>query len=386
MARFIEGAVGILPPSALGCAYFYHLTEGMRRLNGRVFFLERRASASGRALRAHGEIRIASGHRLEGVSSGAFLKPDLLAGFERGQLPEVVLVCANPDQLLGILDEWVRVIERISEAGELGAVEASLPLLVLTANGIYFQRTRQLLIERLEEATLLGRLPDLWPALMPRVVGRLLRGVSLQSGVREGEGAETVYRPGPRGLTRIAGGEGARRCCEVLLGHGGWVELAAHGLATRLEIDKAMFNLPANLLGQIYAIDETGGFCRLTVAEIVVPERLPEIRELAYQVFLVGKAIKVYAADEDFETVYAAPQAVWKTHGTHIPSSLQWVALGLRRGTLKPEIPPTEAWLLDPLMRCARSAGLEGTADYFERLKGRLEKKLRLAVARACAS
>ena len=124
-------------------------------------------------------------------------------------LPEIVLLCPNPDQLPGILNTVVQLLERMNEHGEL-TPEFELPTLVLSSNGIYYQRLRQQFIERLEESTLLGRLPDLWPDIMPRIVGRLLRGVTIQTGVRDGIGADAVYHPGPRGITRLAGGDQKR--------------------------------------------------------------------------------------------------------------------------------------------------------------------------------
>ena len=66
-------------------------------------------------------------------------------------------------------------------------------------------------------------------------------------------------------------------------------------------------------------------------------------------------------------------------HAEHIPSSLQWVQMKLSLGTLGAEITPTEAWLLEPLIRDAKAPGLEDTASYFQQLKDELVKKLTLA-------
>ncbi len=389
MAGLRTGSIGIEPPSALGSGFFCYLTDSLTRLDDQVYFLERPGSASGEALRRGGEIRIAAGGTLHRLSARTHLKPDLVRSYEAGELPEVVLVCANPDQLLGIVDAFVTVLEQVHHDGLLEGDTPPVPILVLCANGIYFQRIRQLYIERIEEGTLYGRLPDLWPGRMPWIVGRLMRGVTLQSAIREGQGAETVYRPGPRGLTRLAGGEdqSRERCHEVLVRKGGWFEIARHASATRLELDKAMFNLPANLLGQIYAIDERGQFTPLTVAQIVTKEREGEIRELLRQVFWVGRAIKVYGESDSIEALYAEVLSIWQSHGDHVPSSVQWVGFKLREGTLEPAITPTESWLLEPLVRYARSAGLEDAAAYFEGLKERLVRKLISAIgaARGCS-
>ncbi len=373
------GTVGILPPGALGMAFYYHLTQQLTQLEG-VYFLERRGSASAQALKSSGALQIQTAQGIQVIPTQGVLQPDLIHCYEAGWVPEVILVCPNPDQVLSFISTTVYLLETIYAQGALEALP--LPILVLSANGIYFQRVRQLFIEKLEEATLFGRLPDLWPELMPRIVGRLVRGVTVQTGVREGAGRETVYYPGPRGRTRLAGGDSASRgrAGALLQELGGWFEEAPHSSATRLEFDKALINLACNVLGQIYAIDEHGQFNPLIVDQIITPERYGEIRELVYRVLQVGQAVRAYGPQEDLEAMFQELLRSCQIHGGHIPSSLQWIAMKIRLGTLEPEITPTEAWLIDPLIRYALAGGLEGAAFYFEQLKRRLIQKLILAV------
>ena len=380
MTALREGTIGILPAGALGVSFFYHLTGELARVDEKIFFLERTGSTSAARLRQQTELAIADARGVRRVNVVNLWKPDLLACHAAGFLPEILLVCPNPDQLLGVITDVVQLLERIHRDGGLETAALPLPLIVLCANGIYFQRVRQIFLEKLEEATLLGRLPDLWPALMPRLVGRLLRGVTIQTGVREGAGAETIYRPGPRGITRIAGGDATNRvrCAEVLSARGGWFEVADCA-PTRVEFDKAMVNLVANLLGQLYAISDAGEFRALTVGEIIRPEHEAEIRQLCEQVFRIGQAVKAYGAQEDFVPVLAATRASLQQHAGHTPSSLQWVALRLRAGQLDASLTPTEAWLLDPLMHYARSAGLEQAGQFLAELKQRLLARLALA-------
>jgi hypothetical protein len=384
MAAITEGTVGIVPPGALGVSFFYHLTRELRQRDGRVSFLARGGSASAAALSSADALRVRDSQGLHRVPLAGLLHPDLLACHTAGGLPEVLLACPNPDQLLPLITACVELLERAHSAGGLSGGSLPLPQVVLCSNGIYFQRLRQIYLEKLEEATLLGRLPDLWPDLMPRIVGRLLRGVTIQTGVREGTGADAIYQPGPRGITRLAGGDAAsrERCQALLSGLGGWFELAAHSSATRLEFDKAMVNLTANLFGQLYAIDDAGRFTPLTVAQITVPERHADIREMAGHVHATGLAVRAYAAGESPEAAFRELIEGFRGHEHHVPSSLQWVGLKLRLGQLAPELTPTETWLLEPLIRYARSAGLEDSARYFEQLKERLLRKLVAAAGR----
>jgi hypothetical protein len=376
MPALREGAIGILPAGALGVSLFYHLTGELSAVKDDVYFLARAGSASSAVLHEGQKLRIADARGLRELPAATLLKPDMLACAEHGDLPEVLILCPNPDQLLSMITNFVELLERVHERGQLD--QLPLPIIVLSSNGIYYQRLRQIFIEKLEEATLLGRLPDLWPDIMPRIVGRFLRGVTIQTGLREGSGADAIYRPGPRGITRLAGGDTAsrERSCKLLSGKGGWYDLALNSSATRLEFDKGIINLATNLLGQLYAIDEAGNFKPLTVAQILSPEREPEIRRLAAEVFAVGQAVKAYARTDQFEDIYRPLRETLDLHREHVPSSLQWVALRLRTGELEAGLTPTETWLLEPLIRYARSAGLDDSVRYFEGLKEELIRKL----------
>lgn len=378
MGRVQKGCLGILPAGALGVAFFHHLTGELTRLDGGVCFLEREGSASGAALRAAGTLRIGDAT----IDMRRIARPHLLACFEAGWLPEIVLVCTQPDQLLGMMKTIVRLIERVHSAGALDDAVSELPVFVLCSNGIYFQRVRQYFIELIEEAITFGRLPELWPDRMPRIVGKLLRGVTIQTGLREGEGADAIYRPGQRGRTQLTGGDAANRAraAELMGSLGGWVEVAAHPSATRVEFDKALVNLCINLLGQLHAIDDAGHFRLLTIREIFAEEGSDEPRELARHVIDVGRAVGAYSAEDDFETLYSQMMASGRLFLDHVPSSLQWIEQQLRRGGLEARPTPTERWLLEPLIRYARVAALEEAAHYFERLTRQIEHRLALAV------
>ena len=356
---------------------FHHLTRRLANNDGAVFFLERAGSRSGKALRDKGALAIAGAQGIQHVPTAPLFRGDLLGAFEQSALPEVLLICSNPDQLPSILNSVVQLLERMNDERQLTR-EMDLPVFVLSSNGIYYQRLRQQFIERLEEATLLGRLPDLWPDIMPAIVGRLVRGVTIQTGLREGTGGDAVYVPGPPGITRLAGGDQTvrHRACELLSGRGGWFELARHDSATRLEFDKAMVNLSANLLGQFYATDAEGRFTALRVCEIVTAEHEKEIRVLAQHVFDVGRAVKVYGAGEKFSDVFAQMLQTTHQHDEHVPSTLQWISMRLRQGKLEAKLTPTEEWLLDPLIRYAHAAGLHETGHYFETLKKRAIENL----------
>lgn len=376
--------VGILPAGALSIGFFYHLTRQLQRLDEQVFLLERSGSESAKALKQQGFFTIGDTSGTHNIPTDTSFKPDLLTCFNADHLPEVLLVCPNPDQLNEVIGNLVELLECIHQQSPLSATSLPFPIVVLCSNGIYFQRLRLLFLEKLEESVLFGRLPDLWPDLMPLIVARLLRGVTLQTGVREGSGSSSVYRPGPRGITLIAGGDPThrRRCCKLLTHLGGWFEQAGHDSATHLEFDKAMLNLSTNLLGQIHGIDDAGNFTPLTIGEMIQGPQAKEIRELCEWVFRIGKAVRAYDAEDNFEERFEACLENLRLHHEHIPSSVQWVGLHYTAGTLEPKLTPTEAWLLGPLIRYARGANQEEAARYIENLKHRLLQKLQKAAKR----
>lgn len=384
MNSSVKESVGILGNGALGVSFFYHLTGQIEDVDRDIYLVESLDSESAKKLKQRGSISIAVGDKTYCLSTDIVFRPPLSICYQSHFLPEIVLVCCNPDRLLEVITTVVDLLILMDQRGGIESQIDSIPLFVLCANGIYFQRFRQIFLEKLEEATLFGRLPDLWPDLMPQIVGRLLRGVTIQTGIREGSGEGTIYRPGPEGRTFITGGnaETRERCYQVLSGRYPGFEKVFSVSATRLEFDKALVNLASNLLGQLKAIDREGNFKVLTVGQIINPAHEPEIRELTEQVIRVGKRVKVYAPEEGVEEIYRQTIETCRPHFAHIPSSLQWVDIKLRSGQLTAEITPTESWLLEPLIRYAKASGLEECAHYFQQLKQQLIDKLTRASTR----
>ena len=374
--------VGILPLGALGAAFFYHLTRGNIGTNSRVQFVERRGSASRASLAQRGTLTISADGIEFTIQAKDACRPDLLAFVQSGWLPDVLLVCTQPDQLLPVVGDYVKLLEQLYEAKGLEAALERLPLLVLTSNGIYHERVRRFLVELLEESMLYGRLPDLWSDSMGRIVGKLLRGVTIQTGYREGTGASAIFHAGSSARTTLAGGnfDNRLRCAEFLQGLGGWFEAASVDPPVRVEFDKALVNLWSNLLGQLKAIDDSGRFRLLRVREIYSGSDDSELRELSGHLFAIGRAVRAYREDEDFDQLHENTLRIARSSGEHYPSSLKWIESQLVAGTLAPQLTPTEKWLLDPLIHYARTAGLEEAANYFISLRQRIEVRLAAAI------
>lgn len=371
MAAREPAAVGILSLGALGVAFHHHLNASAQPGEHRTAFLLRGAGAGKERWANDPVLRVERPDGMREIALSGLMAGTLSEATTDGNLPGIILVCTNPDQLQDVIEDYVSVVEGEFKAGRLAGDAARLPLLILCANGIYFQRVRSTFIELLEEATLLGRLPDLWPSLMPQIVGRLMRGVTIQTSVRRGSGAGAVYRPGPPGRTQIAGGDRAARAdaVRILAGFGGWFEDAGDMPPTRVEFNKAMVNLAANVVGLLAAIDGDGRFRLMTVGEIGAPVRHPQIRELVGAVVSVGRGIGVYRPDETTEQIFRETLQAQAASASHVPSSLQWLELQLASGAVSPNLGPTEKWLLDPLQHYARSLGDKAAIAYLAGLE-----------------
>jgi hypothetical protein len=384
MHRPESASVGIIPIGALGVAFHHHLTLGRPPSAQDVVFLSRHSGSQGERWREDMSVRIEVPSGFHDLRLAGMLGGSLPEAAAVGRLPGIILVCTNPDQLFDVVADFVAVIEHENRVNGLAAAAARLPLLVLCANGIYFQRIRSSFIELLEESTLLGRLPDLWPDLMPVVVGRLMRGITIQTALRRGSGTSAVYRPGPPGRTQLAGGDRAARATAArqLTQLGGWFEDAGDVSATRAEFNKALVNLAMNVLGLLAAIGEDGSFSPLTVGEI--KQRVPpwRILGLVEAVTLVGRGVGVFGAKESAADVLAELQRALEPASAHVPSSLQLLQQHIASGTLGPGLAPTETWLLEPLKHYARSLSDTRALSYFEAL----EAELTAALARAAAA
>src|SRR5215207_2233356 len=103
MSRRRIGTVGITPAGALGVAFFYHLTGRLKVLDGTVAFIERTGSSSAAAMRNAGRLRIAEDGEIREISVPACFRPSLVDCLKGDGLPEILLICTQPDQLLTML-------------------------------------------------------------------------------------------------------------------------------------------------------------------------------------------------------------------------------------------------------------------------------------------
>jgi hypothetical protein len=352
--------VSIVPPGALGVGFAWQLQNSAPK--GTWCFRPRCENSSWLASFQHsGQLPLAVS--INGTDPAVYNFP-LAPSFRTepgGKRPDCVLFVGNPDQIIPFLRELVTRLESIWRENPDRAflVEAN-PKVVLCSNGIYFQRMRQVWIELLEESTLLGRLPDLWPDMMPNLVGRLFRGVTLQTGQRLGSGNDAIYVPGPPGLTRLSGTD--RKGCAQLsdqLKKLGLLTEAQNSISpTRLEFDKALVNLTSNLLGQITALRPDGIFRPKRVRDVYCPENAATVQAMTEVIWRTGKSVNAYC-EETIDDLSTMLEKITSNHADHIPSGLQTLETSWKDGSLEQGIGSTERWILEPLKKFARSSGRE---------------------------
>jgi len=89
---------------------------------------------------------------------------NLLEADALDHMPELLLVCCNPDQLDLFTGEVTRFVENLAERGRLQSSEdigREVPILLILPNGILSEQTLRTFAEQLHESALMERLPGL---------------------------------------------------------------------------------------------------------------------------------------------------------------------------------------------------------------------------------
>jgi hypothetical protein len=376
MPGICKNTIGIMPAGALGVAFYHHLTGGNLDHND-VIFLDRPAGGESNILRLSDSLHIKyDGKSFTIPTQGRFLG-GIIECYDKGKLPELIMVATNPDQIDSVLQGILLLLEWMRDEGTLESEPLEFPYFLFIANGIYFNRTRYRYVELLERAFMEGMLPDLWPDIVPQLVCRLLRAPTMVLGHRTGHGAGAVYHPGYKGPTLISGGNatGRKRVRTLLADRGLPVETSDQSPVS-LELRKASMNLIGNMFGVIYSIDDGGLFRPRALDEIVVPKHYPEFLELGEHVYSIARAIRAVPADTCFTDVW--PTILDQIHSleSHYTSTVQSVAQSIADGIALPEMTPNEAWLFNPLKELAADLQLQETYTYLLRLEERYRAAL----------
>ena len=374
----LEGKLGVHPPGALGVGFFIH--------TGAHCLIGRGGDGITDLLKKAGSLKLLQDgvHRTVPLKNRVF--GNLLEAEALGHMPELLLICCNPDQLGLLTGELVRFLEILAEGGKLRNEEdihRRVPILLILPNGILSEQTIQTYDEQLHESLLMQRLPGVSEQMITALLDRVVRGVSLQAGGRRGSGADTTYLLERKGaLVFAGGGEAERERIEAILRTHDYSFTHARGVpGTRIEFDKAMISMVLNVGGLIHTVKPDGSLIDLRMGDLCNdPSKAEFVGRVTRAVFDVGKEGGAYPDDAQYEEVWAGHLVTIRKHAGHMTSSLKSFRDALASGLDSVKLFSNEEWLLAPLTRYAANAGLVEEEALFKKLRREVQAAMAGAI------
>lgn len=372
------GQLGVHPPGALGVAFFVHA--------GAECFIGRSSDGITQPLKDAGSFNLDHGGTLRSILLQDRVFANLLEADARDHMPELLLVCCNPDQLGLFTGELTRFLENLNQRGRLRSTEdihQKVPILLILPNGILSEQTLQTYEEQLHESLLMNRLTGVTEEMKEALLQRVVRGVSLQAGGRRGSGADTVYVLERKGsLVFAGGGDFERERIETILTEHDYEFTHARGVpGTRIEFDKAMISIVLNVGGLIHAVKQSGELIDLRMGDLCKdPTKAKFVETITRAVFDVGQAVGAYPPDTTYEQIWPKHLATIMAHAGHVTSSLKSFRDGLITGLSSIRLFSNEEWILSPLCRYAAKAGLKDEEGLFKSLRHQVQASMARAI------
>lgn len=371
------GHLGVHPPGALGVGFFVHMqAECLVGISGDGI-TEMLKDAGRLRLEQHGQQQI--------VSIRGRIFANLLETDAKKALPELLLVCCNPNQLATFTGEVTGFLESLAQRGMLDSpeqVRTHLPILLILPNGVLFESTFAEFQSQLNESILMDRLPGVTTEVQAAIEARLVRGISLQAGGRRGSGAETTYVLEKKGSVVFAGGGEfeQERIATILQQHEYPFLHVQNVPATRIEFDKAMISIVLNVGGLIHMVKPSGECIDLRMGDLCVDaSKEAFINQITKAVFDVGQANGAYGPDATWEDVWEGHRNTILKYKGHVTSSVKDLTAALNRGLDSVKLFTNEDWILQPLQRYAALADMQAERA----LLRDLGKQVQQAMARA---
>ncbi len=372
-----HGHLGVHPPGALGVGFFWHMNaECLIGMSG---------DGITEVLKDAGRLRLEEHGQQQVVPIRGRIFANLLEADAKRALPELLLVCCNPNQLSQFTGEVTKFLESLAGRGLLqdpAQVREHMPILLILPNGVLFESALAEFQAQLTESMLMDRLPGVTTEVQSAIEARVVRGISLQAGGRRGNGADTTYVLEKKGSILYAGGGRLEqeRIGEILNAHDYPFKHAQNVPPTRVEFDKAMISIVLNVGGLIHMVRDDGECTDLRMGDLCVDESKEDfVNQITRAVFDVGMANGAYDAGMTWEQIWEGHrQTILKFKG-HITSSVKDLATALDRGLESVKLFTNEEWILTPLQRYAALADMQQERALF----GDLARKVQQAMARA---
>ncbi|MDP6602483.1 MAG: AMP-binding protein [Phycisphaerales bacterium] len=336
-------------------------------------------------LKEAGRLRLEHNGQQQIVSIHGRIFANLLEADAKKLLPELLLVCCNPNQLGAFTGEVTSFLENSARRGLLDSPEQvrhHMPILLILPNGVLFESTFSEFQSQLNEAILMERLPGVTSEVQAAIEARLVRGISLQAGGRRGSGADTTYLLEKKGSIVFAGGGGfeQERIAAILQAHDYPFTHVPNAPATRIEFDKAMISIVLNVGGLIHMVKPSGECIDLRMGDLCLDQSKDEfVRQITRGVFDVGQANGAYSSDATWEEVWEGHRNIILKNKGHVTSSVKDLSVALNRGLESVRLFTNEEWILEPLQRYAALADMQAERSMFKDLA----KQVQQAIARA---
>ncbi len=372
------GELGVHPPGALGVAFFMHTRADC--------FVGRGGDGITQPLKDAGLLHLLDGERprtiqLDGKVLANFLEAEALR-----RMPELLLVCCNPNQLDLLTLELTRFLENLAGRGRLTSVEdvrRRVPIMLVLPNGILMEQTVGTYEEQINESILMDRLVGVDTTMIEALLARVVRGISLQAGGRRGVGPETVYLLEKKGSLLLAGGGDQERArITAILDARGYPYHHADGVpGTRIEFDKAMISIVLNVGGLIHTVDDRGELLDIRMGDICSdPAKANFVESVTRAVFEVGCAAGAYPENASRDEIWSKHRSVIMSFAGHMTSSLKTFRDALESGLDSVKLFSNEEWILTPLSRYAAKAGLTEAEALFKSLKRDVQGSIARAI------
>jgi len=372
------GKLGVHPPGALGVAFFIHANADC--------LVGRGGDGITHLLKKTGSLNLLDGGRVRNIALNGRIFANLLEAEALDRMPELLLVCCNPDQLGLTTAELTRFLENLAERNHLESVEdvrRRVPILLILPNGILAEQTLETYQEQINESRLMGRLPRVSDAMVQALVDRCVRGVSLQAGGRKGSGKDSQYILERKGsLVFAGGGDFERMRMETILSHYHYPFTHAQGVpGTRVEFDKAMISIVLNVGGLIHMVRPGGELIDLRMGDLCKdPTKASFVHRITRAVFDVGQSCRAYPREASYDAVWEKHRATILAHADHVTSSVKSFRDALAAGLASVTLFSNEEWILTPLGRYAAKAGLNEEESLFRSLKHEVQAAMARAI------
>lgn len=373
-----QGHLGVHPAGALGVAMFVHAHAEC--------IIGRAGGGVTEDLRRAGSLKLDDGDAVRTIMLHNRIFGNLLEADAHNAAPDLLVVCCNPGQLGAFTGELTQFIISHAQRGHLRRIEdirSCVPIVLLLPNGILAEETIETYAGQISEAVLMDRLPGVTPEMIQELLGRVVRGVSMQAGGRRGSGAETVYLLERCGQVIFAGGlPGAReRVVEILGAHNYPCRHIPDVPATRIEFDKAMISIVINVGGLIHMVKADGSLIDLRMGDLCLDAAHAEfVDRITHAVYEVGLAAGAYGTGDTYEKVWGGLRSIILTHAKHVTSSVKTFRDAVAAGAAGVTLMTNEEWILTPLRRYAARASMATEVELFRTLAHQVQEAMARAI------